>query len=249
MPYGRVGGVDAGSVATSQPRSAPEADAGKSPATKTAKTHGRESVLLMPAIAKLSRNGRATGTGRLLKHAQQVAKLGWPVFPCWGVEAGRCQCGDDDCEHAGKHPCGRYAPRGFKSATTSLHASGRRYKFRKRHTPYDVEPAKCPDWLLALATTSTGKQRPATASANRWASRDLWHRAQAYLTQAGNGVSTRGARSGHRRSVGTKPTHLLSDDLDNQRSKQGNTRPKQTSKAGESVYMKRCSKPRTPLFL
>jgi hypothetical protein len=46
-------------------------------------------------------------------------RLGWPVFPIYGVRDGRCDCGKADCSRPGKHPIGKLAPRGFLDATTN----------------------------------------------------------------------------------------------------------------------------------
>jgi hypothetical protein len=43
---------------------------------------------------------------------------GWPVFPVWWIENGRCVCSQTNCENPGKHPLGRMAPNGRNSATT-----------------------------------------------------------------------------------------------------------------------------------
>jgi len=40
--------------------------------------------------------------------AQRYAHQGWPVFPCWGVDAdGICACRDPACTAVGKHPVSR----------------------------------------------------------------------------------------------------------------------------------------------
>lgn len=40
-----------------------------------------------------------------LDAAQRYAREGWPVFPCWGVDAdGICACRDPACNAVGKHP-------------------------------------------------------------------------------------------------------------------------------------------------
>jgi hypothetical protein len=46
-----------------------------------------------------------------LRAAQEYAGRGWPVFPIWWPEDGRCACGDPDCSHPGKHPIGKLATR------------------------------------------------------------------------------------------------------------------------------------------
>jgi hypothetical protein len=47
-------------------------------------------------------------------------RLGWPVFPIYGISDGLCACGKADCSRPGKHPIGKLAPRGFLDATTNL---------------------------------------------------------------------------------------------------------------------------------
>lgn len=49
--------------------------------------------------------------------ALEYAAHGVNVFPLWGVQAGRCDCGQDPCRNAGKHPH-RLASHGFQTATT-----------------------------------------------------------------------------------------------------------------------------------
>ena len=48
-----------------------------------------------------------------------MAALGWNVFPVWSVTDGKCDCRKVDCDNAGKHPCGRLAPKGLHSASIS----------------------------------------------------------------------------------------------------------------------------------
>jgi len=54
----------------------------------------------------------------LLSAALDYAALEWPVFPVWWIKNGKCACGKADCQHPGKHPIGRLAPKGRNSATT-----------------------------------------------------------------------------------------------------------------------------------
>lgn len=50
-------------------------------------------------------------------HVGDYVQLGWHVFPCHHIEAGRCSCGDDKCTSPGKHPRTR---NGVKDATNDL---------------------------------------------------------------------------------------------------------------------------------
>jgi hypothetical protein len=59
----------------------------------------------------------------MLKAALDYARLGWHVFPTYGIKQlddGRyqCRCGDDECKSPGKHPYHKLAPQGHHSATT-----------------------------------------------------------------------------------------------------------------------------------
>lgn len=44
-------------------------------------------------------------------------RLGWPVFPIYGISDGLCNCGKADCSRPGKHPIGKLAPRGLHDAS------------------------------------------------------------------------------------------------------------------------------------
>ncbi len=60
-----------------------------------------------------------TSAERTFDSAIAYADLGWPVLPLWSVdEDGRCLCGHKNCTSPGKHPHGKYAPNGYKNATT-----------------------------------------------------------------------------------------------------------------------------------
>jgi hypothetical protein len=60
----------------------------------------------------------ADAENETLAAALKYAKRGWPVFPLWGRDDGKCDCGDANCKNPGKHPIGSLAPHGFKNATT-----------------------------------------------------------------------------------------------------------------------------------
>ena len=52
---------------------------------------------------------------RLSQQALKYAQRGYPVFPLYSIQNGRCDCGDSDCKSPGKHP---RTQNGFKDATT-----------------------------------------------------------------------------------------------------------------------------------
>lgn len=59
----------------------------------------------------------------MLKAALDYARLGWHVFPTYGIKTlpdgkFQCQCGDEGCKSPGKHPFHKLAPQGHHSATT-----------------------------------------------------------------------------------------------------------------------------------
>lgn len=51
----------------------------------------------------------------MIKYALAYAEKGWPVFPVHTMRAGKCSCGDGNCQHPAKHPM---TTKGFKDATT-----------------------------------------------------------------------------------------------------------------------------------
>ena len=66
------------------------------------------------------RRGNDMADHRMLDAALRYAQQGWAVFPLWApTQDGRCTCDRGAaCQHPGKHPMGRLAPRGFRDATT-----------------------------------------------------------------------------------------------------------------------------------
>ena len=54
----------------------------------------------------------------MISHAQEYARLGWPVLPIHQVRDGRCGCGKADCASPGKHPVASMVPKGLTNATT-----------------------------------------------------------------------------------------------------------------------------------
>ena len=51
----------------------------------------------------------------MLEYALAYAQAGIPVFPVYGIQAGKCTCGKSECSSVGKHPL---TPNGLKDATT-----------------------------------------------------------------------------------------------------------------------------------
>jgi hypothetical protein len=60
--------------------------------------------------------------------ALAYARAGLPVLGLYGISDGRCDCGDEKCSSAGKHPIGALFPRGFKDATTDVNKIERLFK-------------------------------------------------------------------------------------------------------------------------
>lgn len=58
----------------------------------------------------------STTMSRAHQSALQLATIGFPVFPLWGVVDGKCACGDESCTTPGKHPLWDGS---FKNATTN----------------------------------------------------------------------------------------------------------------------------------
>lgn len=56
-------------------------------------------------------------SSRMVAIAIQYARLGWPVFPVWGCNNGRCECGGGDGCSPGKHP---RTPNGLLDASLDL---------------------------------------------------------------------------------------------------------------------------------
>jgi hypothetical protein len=72
----------------------------------------------------------------MIAHAQEYARLGWPVLPIHPVCDGRCGCGRADCSSPGKHPIAALARNGLKDATT--------------------DPTTVGNWWLKAATANVG---------------------------------------------------------------------------------------------
>lgn len=53
-------------------------------------------------------------------HISHYRKLGYPLFPVHSIVDGKCTCGNRNCANPGKHPSGKYASKGHKSATKKL---------------------------------------------------------------------------------------------------------------------------------
>jgi hypothetical protein len=57
----------------------------------------------------------------LERAAIEFAEQGVAIYPLFGIDDhGRCDCGDANCKHPGKHPNGRLAPHGMNDATFNL---------------------------------------------------------------------------------------------------------------------------------
>lgn len=54
----------------------------------------------------------------MIDHARDYARRGLHVFPCFTTDNGVCSCGDAQCTSPAKHPIPRFAPQGFKNAST-----------------------------------------------------------------------------------------------------------------------------------
>lgn len=70
---------------------------------------------------------------RAHQSALQMAAMGIPVFPLWGIVDGKCACNNPSCAHPGKHPR-RIAS--FKEATTN--AAVINIWFQETHLNYGV---------------------------------------------------------------------------------------------------------------
>jgi hypothetical protein len=71
-----------------------------------------------PPVAALQCDPYDTSAAVSPAHAQALlmASHGHPVFPLYGIEYGKCTCGNATCADAGKHP---RRPNSFKEATTN----------------------------------------------------------------------------------------------------------------------------------
>ena len=63
---------------------------------------------------------RSKGPPSRGEEAVSLALLGWHVFPVWGVRAGKCECGNPECAHPGKHPVSRLVSHGHKDASRAV---------------------------------------------------------------------------------------------------------------------------------
>ncbi len=71
-----------------------------------------------------------------LEWALQHLSRGWAVLPLWWVgQDGQCACGKRPCPHTGKHPLGKLAPHGYKSAT---HAAGQAMRWWQRYPEANI---------------------------------------------------------------------------------------------------------------
>jgi hypothetical protein len=70
---------------------------------------------------------------------------GFAVFPVWGCENGRCDCGKADCRKPGKHPCTKF---GFKEATTDSTTIERWWKERPTANIGIATGARSGVWVL-----------------------------------------------------------------------------------------------------
>ena len=66
----------------------------------------------------------------VLSSMLSFARQGIAVFPIFGITEGVCDCGDEACEHKGKHPVSDMVRNGVKGATTD------RKTIKKWHAEY-----------------------------------------------------------------------------------------------------------------
>lgn len=64
----------------------------------------------------------------VLQAAKDYISLGLKVVPLWGTSGSQCDCGNENCSNAGKHPIGSLVPHGGKDASDDIKTVSKWFK-------------------------------------------------------------------------------------------------------------------------